>query len=180
MSYVGRKTTLRGEKPQATGNDGGPAVRMHLKEIEPLRELVKVEVRALGRELGLLEKMVKRHPFPGLHLAISIPGEITRERLAVLRKADAIYLEEIKRAGPLRRDLAGLRRAGAGEGPGDDGRPARLARGDLDRREARLTFQCLRAEVIADNPVMAGGAMPALFVVINKSPHHITRGTLSD
>ncbi len=80
-------------------NVGGLPARMRLKLVEPLRELFKDEVRALGRELGLPEKMVKRHPFPGPGLAIRIPGEITREKLAVLRKADAIYLEEIERAG---------------------------------------------------------------------------------
>ncbi|HEY8015480.1 MAG TPA: glutamine-hydrolyzing GMP synthase, partial [Dongiaceae bacterium] len=80
-------------------NVGGLPARMRLKLVEPLRELFKDEVRALGRELGLPDKMVKRHPFPGPGLAIRIPGEITREKLAVLRKADAIYLEEIERAG---------------------------------------------------------------------------------
>ena len=67
--------------------------------MEPLRELFKDEVRALGRELGLPEKFVGRHPFPGPGLAIRIPGEITKERLDVLRLADAIYLDEIRRAG---------------------------------------------------------------------------------
>jgi GMP synthase (glutamine-hydrolysing) len=80
-------------------NVGGLPERMKLKLVEPLRELFKDEVRALGRELGLPERLVKRHPFPGPGLAIRIPGEITREKLAVLRKADAIYLEEIRNAG---------------------------------------------------------------------------------
>jgi GMP synthase (glutamine-hydrolysing) len=80
-------------------NVGGLPARMKLKLVEPLRELFKDEVRALGRELGLPERMVKRHPFPGPGLAIRMPGEITREKLAILRKADAIYLEEIRNAG---------------------------------------------------------------------------------
>jgi GMP synthase (glutamine-hydrolysing) len=80
-------------------NVGGLPARMNLKLVEPLRELFKDEVRALGRELGLPEKFVGRHPFPGPGLAIRIPGEITKERLDVLRQADAIYLEEIRRAG---------------------------------------------------------------------------------
>jgi GMP synthase (glutamine-hydrolysing) len=72
---------------------------MRLKLVEPLRELFKDEVRALGRELGLPETLVGRHPFPGPGLAIRIPGEITRDALDTLRKADAIFLEEIRNAG---------------------------------------------------------------------------------
>ncbi len=81
-------------------NVGGLPERMNMKLVEPLRELFKDEVRALGRELGLPDEMVGRHPFPGPGLAIRIPGqEITAERLDILRKADAIYLEEIRNAG---------------------------------------------------------------------------------
>ncbi len=80
-------------------NVGGLPDRMKLKLVEPLRELFKDEVRALGRELGLPEAFVKRHPFPGPGLAIRIPGAITDEKLAVLRKADAIYLEELRANG---------------------------------------------------------------------------------
>ena len=80
-------------------NVGGLPERMRLKLVEPLRELFKDEVRALGRELGLPERMVGRHPFPGPGLAIRIPGEITAEKLAILRQADLVYLDEIRRAG---------------------------------------------------------------------------------
>jgi len=80
-------------------NVGGLPERMNMQLVEPLRELFKDEVRALGRELGLPEAFVARHPFPGPGLAIRIPGEVTRERCDVLRKADAIYLEEIRKAG---------------------------------------------------------------------------------
>jgi GMP synthase (glutamine-hydrolysing) len=72
---------------------------MKLKLVEPLRELFKDEVRELGRELGLDDAFVGRHPFPGPGLAIRIPGEVTRERCEILRKADTIYLEEIRNAG---------------------------------------------------------------------------------
>jgi GMP synthase (glutamine-hydrolysing) len=80
-------------------NVGGLPERMNLALVEPLRELFKDEVRVLGRELGLPEAFVGRHPFPGPGLAIRCPGEITREKLDVLRKADAIYLDEIRKAG---------------------------------------------------------------------------------
>jgi GMP synthase (glutamine-hydrolysing) len=80
-------------------NVGGLPARMKMKLVEPLRELFKDEVRALGRELGLPEGFVGRHPFPGPGLAIRIPGDITREKLDTLRQADAIYLDEIRKAG---------------------------------------------------------------------------------
>ena len=80
-------------------NVGGLPERMNMKLVEPLRELFKDEVRELGRELGLPDAFVGRHPFPGPGLAIRIPGEITKEKCDILRKADAIYLEEIRNAG---------------------------------------------------------------------------------
>lgn len=80
-------------------NVGGLPARMNMKLVEPLRELFKDEVRALGRELGLPDVFVGRHPFPGPGLAIRIPGDITPDKLDILRKADAIYIEEIRRAG---------------------------------------------------------------------------------
>ena len=80
-------------------NVGGLPDYMKLKLVEPLRELFKDEVRALGRELGLSEQFVGRHPFPGPGLAIRIPGEVTPEKVKVLQDADAIYLDEIRKAG---------------------------------------------------------------------------------
>jgi GMP synthase (glutamine-hydrolysing) len=104
--------TLYPDVIESVSFDGGPSVtikshhnvgglpdRMNLKLIEPLRDLFKDEVRALGRELGLHDDFVSRHPFPGPGLAIRIPGEITREKADILRKADAIYLEELRKAG---------------------------------------------------------------------------------
>jgi GMP synthase (glutamine-hydrolysing) len=80
-------------------NVGGLPERMNMKLVEPLRELFKDEVRVLGKELGLDDQFVGRHPFPGPGLAIRIPGEVTKDRCDILRKADAVYLDEIRNAG---------------------------------------------------------------------------------
>ena len=80
-------------------NVGGLPEKMGMKLVEPLRELFKDEVRALGRELGLPEPFIRRHPFPGPGLAIRCPGEITREKLDILRRADAVYLDQIRKHG---------------------------------------------------------------------------------
>ncbi|MBT5385003.1 MAG: glutamine-hydrolyzing GMP synthase [Kordiimonadaceae bacterium] len=80
-------------------NVGGLPERMHMDLVEPLRELFKDEVRVLGRELGIPEAFIERHPFPGPGLAIRIPGAVNKEKCDILRKADAIYLEEIKNSG---------------------------------------------------------------------------------
>ena len=80
-------------------NVGGLPERMNMTLVEPLRELFKDEVRALGRELGLPQAFVGRHPFPGPGLAIRCPGDVTREKLEILRRADDVYIQEIRRAG---------------------------------------------------------------------------------
>ena len=80
-------------------NVGGLPEDMALELVEPLRMLFKDEVRELGRECGLPETLVGRHPFPGPGLAIRVPGEITKEKLDILREADAVYLDEIRKAG---------------------------------------------------------------------------------
>ena len=80
-------------------NVGGLPARMNMKLVEPLRELFKDEVRALGRELGLPADLVNRHPFPGPGLAIRIPGDITKDKLDLLRQVDSVYLDEIRKSG---------------------------------------------------------------------------------
>jgi GMP synthase (glutamine-hydrolysing) len=80
-------------------NVGGLPERMNMKLVEPLRELFKDEVRALGRELGLPSSFVGRHPFPGPGLAIRMPRRSPRKSCDILRKADAVYLDEIRKAG---------------------------------------------------------------------------------
>ena len=124
-------------------NVGGLPERMNLKLVEPLRELFKDEVRALGRELGPAASLVGRHPFPGPGLAIRIPGAVTRAKLDILRKADADLPRGDPQRRALRRDLAGFRRALAGAHGGRHGRRAllrlrlRLACRDLARRHDR-------------------------------------------
>jgi GMP synthase (glutamine-hydrolysing) len=78
-------------------NVGGLPKKMGLKLVEPLRELFKDEVRALGRELGIPESFIGRHPFPGPGLAIRCPGAITQQKLDILRQADAVYIDQIKK-----------------------------------------------------------------------------------
>jgi GMP synthase (glutamine-hydrolysing) len=94
VSVVGKAATIKSHH-----NVGGLPEKMHLKLVEPLRELFKDEVRVLGRELGLPEEMVNRHPFPGPGLAIRVITDLTEQRLDILRKADVIVLEEINKAG---------------------------------------------------------------------------------
>ncbi|HLT03181.1 MAG TPA: glutamine-hydrolyzing GMP synthase [Geminicoccaceae bacterium] len=94
VSFRGPSVTIKSHH-----NVGGLPERMRLALVEPLRELFKDEVRALGHELGLPEAFVGRHPFPGPGLAVRVLGEVTRERLDVLRQADRIFLEEIRLAG---------------------------------------------------------------------------------
>ena len=92
-------------------NVGGLPEKMGLKLVEPLRELFKDEVRALGRELGLPEAFIRRHPFPGPGLAIRCPGEITPEKLDLLRKADAVYIDQIHKHGLYDERRGGIHRA---------------------------------------------------------------------
>ncbi|WP_332065937.1 glutamine-hydrolyzing GMP synthase [Bartonella sp. CB189] len=94
VSAIGASVTIKSHH-----NVGGLPERMNMKLVEPLRELFKDEVRSLGRELGIPEQFIGRHPFPGPGLAIRCPGAITREKLEILREADAIYLDEIRKAG---------------------------------------------------------------------------------
>jgi GMP synthase (glutamine-hydrolysing) len=94
VSVVGPSAAIKSHH-----NVGGLPERMKFALIEPLRELFKDEVRVLGRDLGLDEEFVIRQPFPGPGLAVRIIGEVTRERLALLRRADAIVAEEIRREG---------------------------------------------------------------------------------
>ncbi|MBX4335434.1 glutamine-hydrolyzing GMP synthase [Bartonella raoultii] len=94
VSAIGEAVTIKSHH-----NVGGLPEQMNMKLIEPLRELFKDEVRSLGRELGLPEQFIGRHPFPGPGLAIRCPGAVTREKLEILREADAIYLDEIRKAG---------------------------------------------------------------------------------
>lgn len=80
-------------------NVGGLPEKMHLDLIEPLRELFKDEVRQVGKALGLPDEVLGRHPFPGPGLAVRILGKITRDRIEILQKADAIYIEELRKSG---------------------------------------------------------------------------------
>ena len=100
ISFKGPSQTIKTHH-----NVGGLPDKMHLKLIEPLRELFKDEVRALGTQLGIPEELVWRHPFPGPGLAIRILGEINREQLRIARQADVIFIEEIRAAG-LYRDIS--------------------------------------------------------------------------
>jgi GMP synthase (glutamine-hydrolysing) len=98
VSFKGPSATIKSHH-----NVGGLLEKMRLKLIEPLRELFKDEVRVLGRELEIPEEIIHRHPFPGPGLAIRVIGDVTRERCNILRKADIIVLDEIKKAGLYRK-----------------------------------------------------------------------------
>ena len=98
MSVVGPSSAIKSHH-----NVGGLPERLRFSLVEPLRELFKDEVRQLGRELGLDDEFVWRQPFPGPGLAVRILGEVTAERLDLLRRADAVVAEEVRRAGLYRR-----------------------------------------------------------------------------
>ena len=94
VSHKGPSATIKTHH-----NVGGLPARMKLKLVEPLRELFKDEVRALGKELGLPDDVVHRHPFPGPGLAIRVLGAVTPARLEMLREADAVFIDELKAQG---------------------------------------------------------------------------------
>jgi GMP synthase (glutamine-hydrolysing) len=94
VSFVGPSVTIKSHH-----NVGGLPEKMKMKLVEPLRELFKDEVRAVGRELGLPNELIQRQPFPGPGLAIRVLGEVTEDRLKILREADVIVLQEIRAAG---------------------------------------------------------------------------------
>ena len=98
ISFRGPSATIKTHH-----NVGGLPAAMHLKLIEPLRELFKDEVRVLGEQLGIPSDLVWRHPFPGPGLAIRILGEVTSSQLAIVRQADHIFIEEIQKAGLYRK-----------------------------------------------------------------------------
>jgi GMP synthase (glutamine-hydrolysing) len=109
-------------------NVGGLPATMRMKLVEPLRELFKDEVRRLGVELGLPSEMVYRHPFPGPGLGVRILGEVRKDYADLLRRADHIFIEELRRADLIRSDQPGVRGVSAGQIGRGDGRwpPLRL------------------------------------------------------
>ena len=121
-------------------NVGGLPENMQLKLVEPIRELFKDEVRRIGVELGLPREMVYRHPFPGPGLGVRILGEVKREYADLLRQADHIFIEELRRARPLRRRQPGFCGVPARALGGRDGRRPAVRLGDCftRRRDYRL------------------------------------------
>jgi GMP synthase (glutamine-hydrolysing) B subunit len=136
-------------------NVGGLPEHMRMKLVEPLKMLFKDEVRALGRELGLPAHLVDRHPFPGPGLAVRILSDIREEDLDVLREADAIFIEELRRAKWYGRTLAGVRRAAAGLDRGREGRRAFVR---ARRGAARGQFGGWHDRRLDAHPARAAGA----------------------
>ena len=142
-------------------NVGGLPDDMDFELVEPLRHLFKDEVRAVGEELGLPEEIVWRQPFPGPGLAVRIIGTITPERIEILQQADAVVVEEIKRAGLYREIWQSFAVLPGGEDRRRAGRrshvrvPDRAARGDLRRRDDRRlgahSLRRARAHLVADH-----------------------------
>ena len=121
-------------------NVGGLPDTLHLKLLEPLRELFKDEVRELGIALGLPHDMVYRHPFPGPGLGVRILGEVKREYADLLRRADAIFIEELRACRLVRKNLASFRCVPAGQIGRRDGRWPHLRLGGCITRRADAGF----------------------------------------
>ena len=134
MSVRGPSATIKSHH-----NVGGLPERMRFTLVEPLRELFKDEVRAVGRDLGIDREFLVRQPFPGPGLAVRVIGPLTRERLELLQRADAIVAEEMRRSGLVRAALAEFCGAAAGAERWGHGRCAhlRVHHGDPRGREPR-------------------------------------------
>ena len=161
-------------------NVGGLPDDMDFELVEPLRNLFKDEVRAVGEELGLPEEIVWRQPFPGPGLAVRIIGTITRERVEILQQADAIVVEEIRRAGLYREIWQSFAVLPAVKTVGVHGRrphvrvPDRAARGDVRRRDDRRlgapALRRARAHLAAGSSTRCPGVNRVAYDITSKPP----------